>query len=117
MFDADDLEGLVYDSSPDVDDPDELFQDITLRPHSYRNYNPYEFRALKEADYDLAELRTELRVIEDGRFAEMLKAVHKMFVPLDADEKEDFADRNPGVIVWMNTWAMLEHQAQFTEYE
>lgn len=88
--------------------PDELFQDITWRPHSWRNYEPDEFIQLLESDYNKGEIRTELGVIESGRFKDMLKEAYNFFGPLDQDEKEEFYRRNPDLVRWLEVYARSE---------
>lgn len=93
----------------------ELERDIKLRPHSWRGYEPQEFMQLaRETDQRTA--RGELKTVEAGRLAEMLRYTHKFFTPLDADEKRDWANRNPDMVEWMGVWAALEDQDPHTEF-
>jgi len=84
-------------------------EEIGARPHSYRNWDPDEIAriAFQEGEYTAREW---LQYIEAGRFNEMLEAIHKMYVPLDADERETFWKRNPSVMVWVHVWAILNAQ-------
>lgn len=88
--------------------PKELLRDIALRGHSYRNYDPEEFLLLSNAGINKGTLRTELDVIEDGRFNEMLNEAYNFWIPLDPDEKEMFAERNPDLLDWLEVYATLE---------
>lgn len=90
---------------------EELFLDITTRAHSYRHYEPEEFIRLIESGYDQEELRTELKVIEAGRFYDMLKSTHNFWWRLDEDEMEDFYNVNPDLVKWVEVYARLEDQS------
>lgn len=89
------------------EDADELFREITLSGHSYRNYEPEEFIKLIESDFDEQELRTELGAIEGGRLNRVLKQLHNFWFRLDEDEMEMFYNRNPDIVRWLEVWARL----------
>lgn len=90
-------------------------RDLTMRGHSWRNYDPEEF--LEAADMDgKVRAREELRAVESGRFYEFLKAGHKFFAPLDPDERREWAERNPDVMDWIGVWGYLEDLTTFPEY-
>lgn len=95
--------------------------DLTARPHSLRNYSPEEFRDEWHAAEPGSDRRTDIRLtlqrVEGGRFHAMLKAAHKMFATLDPDEKTAFANRNPRLVVWINTYGLVEHLSTFEEFE
>lgn len=91
-------------------DPEELLDDIKRRPHSYRNYEPQEFIYLIEEGENIREIRPALRRIEDGRFHTMLEKAHRFWFPLDQDEMELYAERNPRLIQWLEVYAKLEEQ-------
>lgn len=100
----------------ELEDEGGNLRDIRLRSHSYRNYSPAEFHRLIDEAEDrkqLSEIRDEFDVIEAGRMAEMLKIFHNFYWRLDRDEMELFAQRNPGILEWVNVWARLNHQQQF----
>jgi hypothetical protein len=86
----------------------QLPQDVQFRPHSYREWSPEEFLEWQNQGIPPAELRDEMRFIESGRMDNMLKALHKFWIPLDPDEKETFSQRNPGLMQWLEAWASLE---------
>lgn len=96
---------------------EDALEELMFRGHSLRNYDPREFRNLYERGASKRRLRQELQRIEDGRFNDMLKEAHWMFSALDEDEQEGFARNNPGLIEWMNVWALLEDQKQYPEME
>lgn len=93
----------------DIDNPEEKLEEITSRTHSYRNYSPEEFIKLK-GEVSGGELRGAMNAIEGGRFTPMLKKVHRFFIQLDGDEMHTFAERNPGLIEWVDAWAVAEDQ-------
>ena len=82
--------------------------ELNTRPHSYRGYSPEEFIQLVEQGVSKRDLRPELRDIEAGRFNDMLKEAYDFWVPLDLDEKEMFNKRNPELVAWLETYAVLE---------
>jgi hypothetical protein len=89
-------------------DPEELFQKMRLRSHSYRNYEPEEFFYLAESDeIDNQELLDEMKIIEGGRLVPMLDEVYAFFIPLDLDERRTFNERNPDLMAWVE--AYIQH--------
>lgn len=84
--------------------------------HSYRHYSPEYFQKLidqAETEEDERELRATLHHVEDGRFYDMLDAVHRMVFALDPDEREDFFDSNPRMKTWINIYAEIDGQKKF----
>lgn len=108
--------GPFTSSTPDDKSAEELYIELTLRSHSLRNYDPREFRYMKDQGVSKKKLREELRIIESARFEPILDKTHRMFVHLDEDERRDFARNNPGIMDWVSVWADLEDQATFEEY-
>lgn len=89
-------------------DPVDL-QTVERKPHSYRNWDP-DLIARIVFQEGKAEARRYLNFIEAGRFERMLANIHKMYIPLDPDERETFWERNPGVMVWVHVWAIANDQ-------
>jgi hypothetical protein len=90
-------------------DPEELFQKMRLRSHSYRNYEPEEFFYLAESDeIDNQELLDEMKIIEGGRLVPMLDEVYAFFIPLDLDERRTFNERNPDLMAWVEAYIQLQ---------
>lgn len=84
------------------------------RGHSYRNYTPeefFEYSLDEEGNLDESrymEARKTFRRMEGGRFHPMVDKVSLMFSKLDPDEKELFAEKNPGLIKWVGIHGFLE---------
>lgn len=95
--------------------PDTTSTNLLARPHSWRNYEPAEFVAVAERE-GKAEARSHLRRVEDGRFNKFLKYAHKFFGPLDEDEREEFARRNPDLVAWIGAYGYLEDLQPYPEY-
>lgn len=91
-------------------------EDLILRPHSIRQYRPEEFRVVA-ANSGKPEAREVLRDVESGRFEPVLADFHKFFAHLDLDERKTWANGNPLLMQWVNTWAFLEDLIQFREFE
>lgn len=116
-----------------------LLKDLYTRRRSYREFTPGEMMEVADQEFEITqgqarelnlftpETREEIdwpieesgRLlvrtgiiprIEDGRFQPLLRATHKFITRLDPDEKETFARRNPGIIMWVSAWAYSEHQ-------
>ena len=84
--------------------------------HSYRHYSPDYFQKLideAETHEEKVDVRVTFRHMEDGRFADMLEATHRMVVALDPDEREEFFESNPRMKTWINIYAQIEEQVQF----
>lgn len=83
--------------------------EVRRTPHSYRNWEPELLVriAFQEGEYTAREW---LGFIEAGRFENMLEAIHKMYIPLDKDERETFWRRNAPVLRWVHVWAILNAQ-------
>lgn len=111
---------MVEDSIRDKD-PAELYQEMTLRPHSYRNYSPEEFHYLMDQEFDPVKVRELFSSIEGsrkgGRLENAVEKTYKFFGPLDEDERQFWSDRNPGMMEWLNVWARAQDLRQFREYE
>lgn len=88
--------------------PEELFRDITLKSHSWRNYEPDEFIQLLESDFPKDKIREELDVMESGRFNKMLESAYKFYIHLDLDEKKEFYRRNPDLVRWLEVYGRAE---------
>jgi len=82
-------------------------EDLTHRPHSYRNYDPQEFVDALEAGEDSAGLRSALNRIESARLEPLLENTSSMFARLDRDEQETFTRRNAGLVRWMSVYNRL----------
>lgn len=93
---------------------DELLNEIIAAGHSYRNYNPKAFIRLATTRKRKKRLRTQMSRMEGGRMNTMLKDIHRFFIQLDKDEMKTFADRNPGIIEWVDAWAEIEDQMKPT---
>lgn len=94
---------LVEDKSPQ-----EKMVELSLRPHSYRGYEPDEFIRLLNSGVEKRELRKELGAIEAGRFKDMLEEAYDFWIPLDLDEQETFYERNPDLVRWLEVYAATE---------
>ena len=91
--------------------PNEIMFEIARRSHSYRNYDPREFiKILDSGEIPQHKVRQELRIIESRRFNDALAELHNFWFALDEDEMEMFAERNPGIIQWVEVWARAEDQ-------
>lgn len=90
-------------------------RDLTMRSHSWRNYEPEEFIEAAKADGKV-NAREELRTVEGGRFYPLLEAGHKFFTPLDPDERREWAKRNPDMMEWIAVWGYLEDLNYFPDY-
>lgn len=95
---------------------------LERRGHSYRNYNPHEFIEYsldEEGNLDFEkqrEARNVLKRMEGGRWHPMLDKASIMFAALDPDEKEMWADRNPGIMVWVGVLGFLEDLNTYEKY-
>jgi len=90
-------------------DPEELFDDIKRRSHSYRNYEPEEFFYLAESEeIGDEELLNEMRLIEGQRLIPMLDEIYSFFIPLDLDERKTFNERNPDLMAWVEAYIQLQ---------
>lgn len=109
--------------SQDID-VGEAIRDLSFgRGHSWRNFEPEEFRRVILAAEDQdnlarheAGLREALQYIEDGRFEEMLAETHDFIWPLDRDELQEWADRNPDMAKWVHIYARLNHLSGLDNY-
>jgi hypothetical protein len=106
----------VYDPSTEFSTDESITaSEVANRPHSWREYDPKMFiHAAKNSGKGKA--RDALRRVEDGRFYEMLKYAHRFFGPLDADERETFANRNPDLMAWMAAYGYLEDLTAYSDY-
>ena len=50
---------------------------------------------------------------ESGRFEEMVDSVHRQIRALDPDERELFAERNPGLTARAKEWAVIQEANSF----
>lgn len=96
-------------------DDEIIQQNLIMRGHSIRNFEPHEIRQLAHNE-GKQSAREVLRFIESGRFEPMLDATHKMFRALDPDERRAFAERNPGIMEWVNVWAFTEDLIEFDKF-
>lgn len=102
---------------------EDMYRDVTNRPHSIRNYDPIEFfvycidgdKELIRENYEGAQY-TLREVIEDGRFYDMLENAHFFFSYLDDDEKEDWKRENPTLVKWLGVFGFLEVRDTFEKF-
>lgn len=98
-------------------------KDMFKGKHSWRGYKDTDFKELwnacKEDAVNSEEkldcgitIRRGLQGMEDGRFDSMMEAAHKFFIPLDQDEREDFADRHPEMVKRIDEWAAVQEMRQ-----
>lgn len=62
-------------------------------------------------------VRNDLKMLEGGRFYEMLEAAHKMFCyDMNRPDREAFAEANRNLARWMGVYALVEDLNTFPEY-
>lgn len=86
------------------------------RDHSYREWKPEDFHTAIEEGESLVQLQNQLRRIEDCRFYNMLDRTHLMFVRLDEDEREMWAERNPDTMKWLEVFGVVEETTKVDKY-
>lgn len=89
-------------------------QELVLKPHSYRGFEPEMFLSAKEESGG-REARAALQRVEGGRFEPFLASLSKFFDRLDRDEQILFTKRNPGIVLWIDAWQRLEEFAGYPE--
>lgn len=89
--------------------PDVTPQELRRRGHSYRNFEPEDVDAIIDSEGDAAA-REFLDFIESGRWAPLLRALHKAYIPLDTDEQNTLWRRNPDLLSWAGVWARANDQ-------
>lgn len=91
-------------------------QDLALKSHSYRNWEPHLFIEGIEDGIGEGVLLGHLKRIEGGRFEPMLRETSEFFGKLDRDEMDLFTRRNPDLVRWMGVWNRLEEFNPYTDF-
>ena len=110
------VEELCEGTGPDDVDPDLTARDLTLRAHSWRNFEPWEVLIAAKNDGKRTVRAEVWPFIEDGRFEPALKEGHRFFTPLDPDERADFYLRNPDYMDWVSVWGYTEDLVSFQDH-
>lgn len=90
-------------------------RDLTLRSHSWRNFESWEVLMAIDNDGKREVRRQVWPFIEAGRFAPMLQNAHRFVSHLDRDEVEDFYRANPDLMDWVSVWGFSEDLRTFAD--
>jgi hypothetical protein len=93
-----------------------MLERMKNRDHSYREWEPRDFHTAIEEGERMVPLQGQLRRIEDGRFYDMLDRTHLMFIRLDEDERNMWAERNPNMMKWLEVFGIVDETTKVGEY-